>query len=353
MNMKDLEYLRKMNEEASKRAFSKDEIEEIHNCLRTNVGKDDTNEALDLSASIADAQVVAYGADVDSLLDTILYHGGLKGAEDATKIATDSKFLLAAKFVDSGQYDKFEKMSFHHLDKEQMSWYIANGHECNVPADDNEKNLYVITDYVRTLKGLQYLEQKGKIPEDYFTKSDMLLLNASNEQIDFYISHKAPVNDVDDVTGETVLDRYLYNHKPTEAIEKLLNAGAKPGRDAFYTKSLLSEYFPPNFHNNDEYTKYTLQSFDMMLEKGINPPKNFYTELSNNEELREKYPALISKIISHSDPLKLKMDMLREKLGNKVGKTDKYSDDEEKTHIDTAKNIMMLKSRKRGDMVNN
>ncbi len=54
--------------------------------------------------------------------------------------------------------------------------------------------------------------------------------------------------------------------------------------------------------------------------------------------------------VSKTDPLQFKMDMLREKIGNKLGKTDQYSQEEAKTHIDTAEQVMQMKHPKRGGM---
>lgn len=157
MNMEDLEYLRKMEEEASKRAFSKDEVEEVHNCLRANVGANDTNEALDLSASIAKAQVKGYGTDVDSLLDTILYHSDQKGAEDASWEATDTKLLLATKFIDSEQYNKFGNMSFKHIDTG-----ILNDYADHLAM---ETTSHIKTERETAFKKIYVLNKVGMLPE--------------------------------------------------------------------------------------------------------------------------------------------------------------------------------------------
>ncbi len=66
-----------------------------------------------------------------------------------------------------------------------------------------------------------------------------------------------------------------------------------------------------------------------------------YSTLTKTEKDKEQ-------IIYCSDPIQLKADTLREKLGNKLGKTDKYSTEEAKTHIDTAKQVIQMKHPKRG-----
>ena len=73
-------------------------------------------------------------------MDTIIYHGDLKGNEEAQIIATDIKLSLAAKFIDSEQYDKFESMN-----------YV----DCSP---------YMIMKRVNTSKGIQYLLEKGIVP---------------------------------------------------------------------------------------------------------------------------------------------------------------------------------------------
>lgn len=50
------------------------------------------------------------------------------------------------------------------------------------------------------------------------------------------------------------------------------------------------------------------------------------------------------------DPLQRKMDALRKKIGSKLGKTDNYTKEEAKTHIDTAKQEMRMRHPKRGGM---
>lgn len=61
----------------------------------------------------------------------------------------------------------------------------------------------------------------------------------------------------------------------------------------------------------------------------------------------------VLKILNEDNSLQLKMDMLREKLGNKVGKTDKYSDKDLKEHMKIAKETMKFARIQRGGIGNN
>ncbi|MBQ8465258.1 MAG: hypothetical protein IJ545_04535 [Alphaproteobacteria bacterium] len=50
------------------------------------------------------------------------------------------------------------------------------------------------------------------------------------------------------------------------------------------------------------------------------------------------------------DKLQLKVDLLRKKLGNKVGKTGEYSDEEAKAHIKITEQLMKIKYQKRSGL---
>lgn len=330
-----LEYLRDMEKIKDKDQFKPDEIEEIHNCLRQNVKASNTNEALDLSASIAEAQVQNFGTDVDMLLDTILYEGGNKGAEQATYKATSAKLSLAAKFIDSEQYDKFESMSFEHMDKD---FFVEKDPEMEEIMEYNTKGIdnisSAIMQRVRTLKGAQYMVDNGKIQNEYFTNDYMGALNtASLEQLDFFVKQGANINAGAAMVmpyGElsedfTLLDFYTQEDTPESLayMKEIIRLG---GRREDYC--YISDYL----HNNENIS--SLFAKKLML-------------LNDSDMLSASEQNTLRRIM---DPLQFKIDILREKIGDKLGKTDKYSKEEAKTHIDTAKQVMQMGHPKRGGM---
>ncbi len=74
-----------------------------------------------------------------------------------------------------------------------------------------------------------------------------------------------------------------------------------------------------------------------------------WTDLGIKHDFARTGDAVL-KILTVPDRLQLKMDMLRQKLGDKLGKTGTYSKEEAKTHINTAKEMMQMKHQKRGGM---
>ncbi len=309
MNKKDLEYLRKMEEEKNTRAFSKQEVKKINESLRTNVGVSDTNEALDLSASIAEAQVENFGTDVDALLDTVLYHGGEKGAKTATMRATEVKFSLATKFIDFGQYDKFEDMDFKYVDKEFFEYCVP----FSVIEESIDQTPYIIADNVKTLKGLQYLDKNGKIPNDYFSNDDRHSIeNASLEQLEFYVKHGSNINAVidwweygyDATENRSVLDKYIMDNSDDslEYMKKIIELGGKRGDG-----ELISSYC--------YWFSYEHEGIPQLFREKINL-------LDKNNMIHEYDKRSIREAINcETDYLDWKMDALRRKIGDKVGKT--------------------------------
>ena len=314
MREEALKHLRDMEKKKDKRQFNFEEIEKIHKCLRECVKADDANEALDLSASIAEAQVKGYGTDVDSLLDTILYQGDLKGAEDATQTATDSKLWLAAKFVDSEQYDKFENMSFEHVNKDffvDEDEDVASVTEYATEGIDEISS--AIMQRVKTLKGAQYLVDNGKIQSEYFTNDYMgALNNASLEQLEFFVKQGANINAgaaIDMPYGElsqdyTLLDLYTEMDTPEslEYMKEIIRLGGQ---------RMNCEFIPYYLDNHNNITKLYAEKFLLLSQSGM---------LNDREK--------------HS---------LREAINGRT-------DEEAKTHIDTAKDIMKLKRIQRGGM---
>ena len=84
---------------------------------------------------------------------------------------SDKEMILkAAKLIDKEEYNEFKKMNFGNDD------------------------MISITNEVRTLKGIEYLDKEGLIPEKYFSNEEVIFAS-SPEQVDFYISKGARVND--------------------------------------------------------------------------------------------------------------------------------------------------------------
>ncbi|MBP5399337.1 MAG: hypothetical protein J6Y53_02845 [Alphaproteobacteria bacterium] len=311
MNTKDLEYLRKMEKESTKRDFSEEEIRKIDEALRTNVSGNDTTEALDLSASIAETQVEKYGTDVDSLLDTILYHGELLGAKNATDKATEAKFSLAAKFIDSEQYDKFENMSFEYISKEIFEYYVP--YPILKKSKDVDQTPYIIADKVKTMQGIQYMVGHNKINNDYFTDdSRHSIENASLEQLEFYVSKGANINAVIDYweygdeerQDRSVLDKYLMdtNGDSIEYMKKIIELGGKK-----LDNDLIGEIC--------HYYCY----------EQCGGPKLFLDKIAllrNNSMLDASEERSVKKAMAaETDYLEWKIQDMRRELGNKVGKT--------------------------------
>ena len=99
MDMKDLEYLRKMNEEKYNRQFSGEEIKKIHNALHTNVETEDATEALDITADIIEIQSARFGVDekFENITNDIIHHGVILGATEAVETAEKIDFNIKLK----------------------------------------------------------------------------------------------------------------------------------------------------------------------------------------------------------------------------------------------------------------
>lgn len=305
MYKEEFDYLKKMYTERLSRPFNNEEVSQLEAALRANVFADDTNEALDLSAKIALSQVETYGTDVNTLIDNILYHGNEKGAETALINASEAKLRLAAKFIDTEQYNKFEKMN---LDLAQS---FEDDPYNEYPSCLTEPSSYAITDLVKTLKGIQYLEQKNLIPEDYFTSPDptkLVLLYASPEQIDFYINH-GDVNQKETIFNDTVLDRMIQLSYQPDIVEKILKAGGiktnNQPLDTLIERLTSEEEYEYGCKQGKEYIETQLQNMDLLLKYNINPSsrKDVFKKLPHNKDLAEKYPELFAKIMSHENPV--------------------------------------------------
>lgn len=123
---------------------------------------------------------------------------------------------LAGELIDAGKYEEFEKMKFKNKDMEYH----------HIP------ELMVA---VQSLKGLQYMEQKGLISDDVFSRKQ-IIFGASSEQIVFYIRHGAKVNDTIEVVNPkeerwekfNFLDVVVLSDKYSpENVKSVINAGGK------------------------------------------------------------------------------------------------------------------------------
>ena len=226
MNKESLEYLREMEKEKEKHPFSNEEIEKVHEALRQNVGANDSNEALDLAAKISKTQVDSYGADVNSLLDTIIYHGDLKGNKEAQITATDTKLSLAAKFIDSEQYDKFENMNFKNINNDILEYC---GPILGLDIEGTTHYLSEIYHRAKTTKGAQYLENNNFIPRKL--NNPRAIRNASEDQLEHYIKNGADIN--------AVLDTWEYGYKDTQEQTLLDFALMSPSYSLSHMKKII------------------------------------------------------------------------------------------------------------------
>lgn len=148
--------------------------------------------------------------------------------------ALESKLKLAAKFIDSEQYDRFESMRFEHMDKESIKvLYYGNHYYINHEDDVIDRTPYVIMDFVNTLKGAQYLEERGLIPKDYFSlgsREIAPIMFASYEQLEFYANRTDINAEVDCFwDNSTLLDVALTSKQySSDFVKKVIELGGKP-----------------------------------------------------------------------------------------------------------------------------
>ncbi len=135
-----------------------------------------------------------------------------------------------------------------------------------------------------------------------------------------------------DAFSQTVLDHMVYSSKTPESIDNILKAGGKSGRTDGELYGLLLERVTTYY--NDQVREYgqdsvkrQLDNINILLKNGVEfyddkQKDNFFKALANNETLIKQYPEQIVEILAHSnDNLQARMDTMRSKLGNKVGKT--------------------------------
>ncbi len=294
MNQKDLEYLRKMEGEARQRAFSKEEIEHISEALRTNVDIADSTEALDLVGDIIDSQ--SKNNDIEllhGLINEVIYHGELLGAERAVHTAKDKELLVAAKFIDEGRYDEFQEMREKGFDP----LYQGYGPE-------------YLLDVVKTLAGAEYLEKEKLIPDGYFTEYDKRLYRAYPEQMDFYIAHGADVN-AEDSFGRTVLDNMIYASRPVESIKKVYQTGEFITDPEDSVEMLLDRFTVDYGYQVACYgegsIKRNLNNFSFLIKEGIAEKPKDLDRLISNPELFEKYPETMKELFADDKHLEEKL----------------------------------------------
>lgn len=246
---------------------------------------------------------------------------------------SEGKILQAAELIDAGKYDEFQAM----VDKEGF------------------KIESELIDEVKTLSGIEYLEKEKLIPDGYFTEYDKRndyppLYKAYPEQIDFYIAHGADVN-AEDQFGQTVLHHMVYSSRPAESIDKICKAGGSSDENllGLLLERVTSDYDYQLIYYGEKSIERSLENIAVLLKNGykpdyynsyvprdkkgnflydgkydvVNENREFFDKILGNKKLTEQYPELIDKILSYEekDYLQDKLNVLRKKLGDKVGKT--------------------------------
>ncbi len=195
----------------------------------------------------------------------------------------------AAKFIDEKKYDEFQKMNFGNDD------------------------MASITDNVLTLEGIEYLDKKGLIPEEYFSKKEVIF-NSSPEQVDFYISKGARVNDSqkfwnyeDDCEEEmTFLDLIVADSRySSKNVESVIKAGGKFSYDAFDIQSVEDSL---RLGNKNTLDKIKILNKANMLDEDAK--ESIIGHLGNIDAIAQ----LANPQQEGSDYLALKAKILREKL---------------------------------------
>ena len=265
------------------------------------------------------------------------------------------KIKQAAKYIDSGEYDKFEKMDFKDIDEGIFNNFLP--HHVTLPID-TDRLPYIIMNEVQTLEGAKYLDKKGLIPADYFSNKKLeTIFSASTEQLEFYVAKGANINSAINTLDYgfhyderlSVLDRMVFDFAVDKCslshINKMIELGAQRGckKEGNAVHTLME-----NFMMARDYDIF-LPKLRLLNEKGM---------LKDEEKivialhLPQKYKSMEQEFaVSKKDKvdfLQLKMDLLREKIDYKMGKTDQYSDETAKIHINEAKGVMKFKNSKRG-----
>ncbi len=262
MNQEDLEYLREMAIKSETEDFSNEQLQKISSALRTNVNADDTTEALDLTAQIIEHQD-GKNVDIEKLHDLtkeVIYHGGLLGAEDA---------------IDRIDYFDF----YMEVRKEHVT-------DENVNRESN---------------------------------------------------------------GNSFLESSLYSSKSPETIQSIIDKGGKfrewenlADISWMLVNRLTSDYKGQLEKYGENSVKNNLGNLAVLIETGlIEKPKDL-DKLISNPELFEKYPDIMNKLFEGDKDLQAKLDnvknreelkgkkddylqdklnLLRERLGDKLGKT--------------------------------
>ncbi len=351
MNREDIEYLKKLDDELRKnnRRLTDVEIEKVSESLRTNVGVQDEPTALDIVGDIIFQQSKINDVEkLQGLVNEVIYHGELLGAEYAVRDARSVEIQIAAKFIDEERYDEFKDM-------------VDKGYNPHAEFDG-----FVLMDRVKTLKGAEFMETNGFIPSGYFTQGfthqrDASLLYAYPEQIDFYIERGADVN-AEDGFGQNVLNHMLYSSRPTEAIEKVVNAGGyiEDCENAwdnlmlrvttdfdrqleFYGRQSIGR----TLENINFLVKhgYKLESRDLaeimanLLEKTPEFLETFKPSIEKEDLLQLKKNVMEIKIEKHNDDLVYVYDNnVAESEFSSLGKTgDSYTGIKTETHNETGK----------------
>ena len=312
MDEKTYEYLKKTAEESKKKAFTKEENEKIAEIFYANLDySPDSAVVVSFTEQIVESQYLDFDQDTlfNELTSKIIEHGPLVGVVDAVERAKNLELMRAAKLIDAGRYDDFEEMK-------KKGFY--------------EMRDFSLLDYVTTLSGAEYLEKQNLIPEGYFTDSRKdfpVLSKASSEQIDFYIAHGADVN-ASPYDCCSLLDWMIIRGDSVDDVKKVFDAG---GRSYKSTAQLLNEIINDEgvLNCSKEYVGNVLNCVAFLLSRKEKVSKNFFNKLSQKEELFERYPELMGKIMAYDkdgDPLEIKMKQIRGILDGRHLRMGKTSD---------------------------
>ena len=275
---------------------------------------------------------------------------------DDSIVNSHYKIKRAAKYIDSGEYDKFEKMDFKDIDESIFNNFLPN--HFILPIDE-DRLPYIIMNEVKTLEGAKYLDKKGLIPADYFSNKKLeTIFFASTEQLEFYVAKGANINSAINTLDYgfhfderlSVLDRMVFGFPDDNCslahINKMIELGAKRGcqKNGNAVHTLMREFMMARDWD------IFLPKLRLLNEKGmLKDEEKIVIALS----LPQKYKSMKQEFaVSEKDKvdfLQLKTDLLREKIDYKMGKTDQYSDKTTKIHINEAKGVMKFKNSKRGE----
>lgn len=285
----------------------------------------------------------------------------------------DSKITLAAKLIDAGKYDQFEKMNFSDIEK-------MNADDIGIKPSEWP---FEVMDKVETLSGLNYMVEKGLIGDDYFKSRTAIA--ASSEQLDYYVKSGADVNFTlttysfyhNTQQKVSFLDHIMLNDSySAENVESVVKAGGMSRMGYFdvfsFTENLRrwsshdeKDVYGPNdviFGNNHPLQVENYEINQKNLEEKISVLNKYGYLEKYDREILMKYPFSdgLKYELKHSDkpdldPLEIKQKRLEADMGRFLGKTGdsttgKTFSDIAKRQCHLAKDIMLIKRYKEGKL---